>query len=143
MTGQPVGEFDLTSVEVTYEESTFDGNNLAILDLGETFEVTVKFEGMGIDWENFQELTKPDGFEYKIQLYAEGIGIPPYDVNLFDDTFKIPSNDPGPYERVCRVTNGINQEGVFRLAAMVTFPRLTGWLGFLEGPLIQVHPQEG
>ncbi|WP_420641667.1 hypothetical protein [Candidatus Leptofilum sp.] len=141
MAGQPYvegfAEFDVNDIKVTWEQGTAGGNNLAILDLNEAFNITVTFAGKGTQWQNMQNL----GLQYNVAIFAEGIGLPPVDQNLGVTAGNLVPGQQVPYEVVCNI-GGINQSGVYRLAAMVTFPTWTGWLGFLEGPFIQVHDQE-
>lgn len=76
MAGQPnipgFAEFDVTGIEVSWEQGTTVGNNLAILDLNEAFNITVAFAGKGTEWENMQKL----GLEYNVEIFAEGIDCP-------------------------------------------------------------------
>ncbi len=142
MAGQPnipgFAEFDVTGIEVSWEQGTTVGNNLAILDLNEAFNITVAFAGKGTEWENMQKL----GLEYNVEIFAEGIGLPPSDKNLGKTTDNLVPGKQTPNMVVCKVPNGMSQAGVYRLAAMVTFTTWTGWLGFIEGPFIQVHVEE-
>lgn len=138
MAGQPVGEFDVSDIAVTWEKVTTHGNNLAIIDVNEAFEITVTFYGKGTEWMNLQGVP----LKYGVEIFAEGIGLPPSDKNLGKTEGNLVPGQTDPYKVVCKVPNGINQEGIYRLAAMVTFEKWYGWLGFLEGPMIQIHPKE-
>jgi hypothetical protein len=145
MLGQPqLGtfiKFDITRFAIVEEAIEEEGAVVEILDTNEPFTLRLDFEGSGTDWNNM----KGQALDYQVEFFAEGIGRRqgggPGEYNYSGCSGKL-STTKDHYKCTYEVPNGIPREGVYRLSAMVTFPNWKGVLGFAEGLVIQVHPQE-
>lgn len=147
MLGQPkIGswlQFDITQFGITKEDIEEEGAVVEILDENESFTLRLDFEGSGTDW--VENMCDREKLEYKVEFFAEGIGRRrgggPGEYNLGEDTGNL---EEGKYDYTHKFTvdNGIARPGVYRLAAMLTFPNKVGVLGFAEGVVIQVHGHE-
>lgn len=142
MSGQPqiptLLDFDITGFRIAKEGVPEVGGVVEILDTGEVFTLQLDFRGEGSQWENMCNV----GLKYEIHFDAEGIGPWPHnDRHLGTTTGQLV---PGKldYSVLYSIPNGIPDAGVYRLAAMMTFQNWKGVLGFAEGLVIQVHPQE-
>ena len=138
MAGQPQIpgwlEFDVTNLEaVETAHPTIQQN---ILDLGEEFDLKATFTGAGTDWENM----KADAEAYEVMFYAEGFGATAPDLDLGPESGNLGAADT--VEVFHTVVGGVGTDGVYRCAAVVTFPGKTGVLGFYDQLLIQVNELE-
>ncbi len=145
MSGQPqipgVINFDVSHVAVTREGAPGDQfvPEITILDRGDSFDLTIRFTGSGFVWNWLKTL----GATYKVEAHAEGYGNTAGEYNLGSVTGALnPANNT--YNVVLPVSGAtINRNGVYMIAAMVTFdPPLNGLLGFVEGLKIMVHELE-
>lgn len=147
MLGQPkIGswlQFDITQFGIIKESVEEVGAVVEILDKNETFTLQLDFSGSGTDWK--ENMCDRETLEYKVEFFAEGIGRRqgggPGEYNLGESTGHL---EKGKYDYTHKhvISNGISRPGVYRLAAMVTFPDKVGVLGFAEGVVIQVHGHE-
>lgn len=146
MAGQfPSGTFDVTGLQVTFEEQAHHPTpplSMDIIDYGETFDLTVALEGTGTAWRNVCDREIP----FEVRYYAEGIGTAPdldlgvVSGNLVSGKYAYGFSDN---ETTLRVAGGITEmDAIFKLAASVTFPGEYGLLGYTEGPMIQISHLE-
>ena len=142
--GQPeispgVAAFDVTDLKVSKETGVPPFN---ILKPNTKFTITATFTGKDTNWLNMKNFKA----YYEASFYAEGIGAPPYDINLGTQSGNLdPSTDPVDVDLV--VPAGIPDEGIYNVGVVVTFPPqagpppVPGWLGTLgyyEGLKVQV-----
>ncbi len=149
MAGQPqipnVIDFDVTRMAITREGDPPPAPaeqfvpSIDIVDLGDAFELTIQFRGDGFVWDWLKSLNA----SFNVEAHAEGYGNTAGEYNLgsttgmlnpAQDIYNVRLNVPG---------NVIDKNGVYLLAAMVTFPPpLHGLLGFVEGHKMMVHEHE-
>lgn len=157
MPGQlPEGKFDVTGLRVTREAHPDESPVvLSVIDWGEPFDLTVNFEGSGTAWYNYEHDAL---MRARVSFHAEGIGAAAGEYDLGPVCVDLVPNQ-GSYEATYTVPGGINDDGIFRLGAMVTIEKLNnaadtitncnapataelGALGFYEGLVIQIHHRE-
>lgn len=149
MIGQPQEaslDFDVAGFEIVLEDMPPEtGGVVEILDTNEPFTLKLEVKGTGTQWTN---LCNNQMLKYTVHFDAEGIGpLPHNEYHLGEKTDSLQANTYA-YTVYHTVANGIPNAGVYRLSAMVTFKEKAqgkpwkGLLGFAEGLVIQVHPDE-
>jgi hypothetical protein len=143
--GQPVvggvPEMDITGLEVV-EGGVSPLPPANILEPNVSFQLKATFSGTGNNWQNLKNMGK----YFEATFYAEGIGVPPYDVNFGTANSNLdPSVDA--QEIKLEYKPGLPNPGIYRVGVVITFPKGAGekaaWhgmLGYYDGLIIQVSP---
>lgn len=101
------------------------------------FQLALSFETVGALWASWA------GDPFKVFYYAEGIGegTKERDLGYAEGVLKAGPDKYGAPETTLTVAAAANDltPGVYRIAAVVTFPNLPGITGFTEDLLIQVY----
>lgn len=136
------GEFNVTRLEAweieTPGQPPIQSN---IIDWTEPFFLRAYFEGSGPGWINMRQ----NGFEYRAQFYAEGMG-----PGVADQDFGTVTGNLVPGQDAYEVDSNeqtIGANAIFRCGVMVTFRPPGGgpWfgvLGYNEDCVIQIHTLE-
>jgi hypothetical protein len=128
---------------------TFDVNTLVINEIGDPpsniiatgkdFDLSLTLQGGGVVFNGFEGL----GIEYNVSYFMEGIGANADERDL--GTVKknlVPGK--GTYKdadtrlSISAAANDL-KPGVYRVAALVTFPAVPGMTGFIEDLLVEVY----
>jgi hypothetical protein len=136
MAGQiGTGTFDVNTLVVTEPGAADQPSN--IIPSGGDFDLSLTFVGSGTPFIGFENLATP----YRVSYYMEGIGANATEVDLGTVSGSLIPGRGGTYtgaDTRLSILNNNLQPGVYRVAALVTFPAVPGMTGFVEDLLIQV-----
>ncbi|MCI0337649.1 MAG: hypothetical protein L0226_08735 [Acidobacteria bacterium] len=136
-------EAETTDLEITRDPGFAPTN---IVDPGQPFDIALSFQGdpNGVVWAMLKLVTNGAPHVARIDYFAESMG--PGANNVFLGTRNIvlnPARDiygaHGPANENTKLTVSLPQNGVYRLAAQITFSAFVVASGFYEGTLISVR----
>jgi hypothetical protein len=118
----------------------------SVVGVNQEFDIALSFQGdqNGLFWTLLKNATNGAPFVARIDYFAESMGPGADNVALGSrDIVLNPARDiygpHGPANENTKLTTSINQAGVYRLAAQITFTAIAGVSGFYEGTLVSVR----
>lgn len=126
--------FDVNNLEVSATGGLWAPSNIVATD--EAFDLGAAFQGSGFVW----QWLKTWAVQYKVSYFAEGIGASAMEADLGSRLNNLTmSNTYNFADTKITVPAGTLNEGVYRIACLVTFPGAPGLTGFFESLVIEIY----